>query len=349
MGQRPKGTDSEKRVVVIGGGTGSYAVLRGLKQYTSGLTAVVTMMDSGGSSGRLRDELGLLPPGDLRQCLVALSPDGQTTLTLRNLFLYRFDRGKGLNGHSFGNLFLSALMEVSGDVNQAVKIAGRMLGIKGQVLPVTLTDCHLCARLADGSVIVGESHIDVRTEKPQVPIESVFLDPQAEANLPVLEALAQADAIVIGPGDLYSSVIPNLLVRGIPEAIKASPAVKIYVCNLMTKAGETDGFTASMFVQEIMRYLGPGASLDYAVVNTGSFPAALLKRYAEEGALPVHPDLDACAELVSRVSTGDVMASGSLLRHDPAKLAGLVMDLVGRQPATLVGAGPRPALSSSAR
>ena len=328
MASRDSVADEEKSIVVIGGGTGSYTVLWGLKGYTSRISAVVTMMDSGGSSGRLRDELGQLPPGDLRQCLVALSPGESTAVTLRRLFSYRFSKGGGLDGHNFGNLFLSALMEITGDANRAVREAGRMLGIRGQVLPVTLTNTTLYARLMDGTLIEGEMNIDVREGNADVPIDLVFLDPPAVANEPVLEAIASADAIVIGPGDLYSSIIPNLLVDGIQEAISASPARKIYVCNLMTKHGESDGFTASRFIREIKGYLGEDAHIDCAIVNNSEFPPELLVTYQANHTYPVEPDLESCAELVPLVLPCPLVAAGRLLRHDSRKLAQAVMGLL---------------------
>src|SRR5947209_6409202 len=220
------------RAVVIGGGTGIYAVLTGLRHYTSNITAVVSMSDNGGSSGRLRDEFGYLPPGDVRRCLVALASDADSML-LRQLFEYRFEKGLGLNGHTFGNLLLTALTDILGSSDRAIDEAGRLLRIRGRVLPVTLTPTTLCARLTDGYEICGETDIDVRKDHHDVGIAEVYLRPHATVHPPVLEAIARADLIVLGPGDLYTSVIPNLLVRGVREAIAASDARCIYVCNVM--------------------------------------------------------------------------------------------------------------------
>ena len=228
---------SEKNIVVIGGGTGSYNVLSGLKNTPCRITAVVAMTDSGGSSGRLRDEFGHLPPGDARQALLALSPDDHASMLLRQLFNYRFDRGSGLDGHSYGNLFLTALPEITGSTEAAIREAGRLLGIKGQVLPVTLTNVSLCARLENGKEVIGEANLDRRTVDPDVPIDYVFLKPNAFVYPETAQALEKADAIVIGPGDLYTSVIANLVVDGVAAAIRRSPAKKIYICNLMTKLG----------------------------------------------------------------------------------------------------------------
>ena len=210
------------KIVTLGGGTGSFNLLSGLKHRDCRLTAVVTTMDSGGSSGRLRDEFGHLPPGDLRQCLLALSPDDHAGMVLRGLFNYRFDRGNGLDGHSFGNLFLTALTEITGSAEQAIDEMGRLLNIKGRVLPVTLANADLCARLRDGSAIVGETNIDRRGGGNGAPIDHVYLEPSAAVHPPTAAAIEEADAIVIGPGDLYTSIVPNLLVEGVTEALARS-------------------------------------------------------------------------------------------------------------------------------
>ena len=237
----------KKRIVVIGGGTGSHTVLSGLKSKNCDLTSVVAMSDDGGSSGRLRDELGQLPMGDVRQCLVALADDDSDSENLKRLFNYRFAAGKGLEGHSLGNLLLSALNEISGSADAAVREASRMLRIRGTVLPVTLSDSTLKAQLEDGSVIEGESCIDRRCGNAHSPISRVYLEPAAVAYSPVLDAIARADAVVIGPGDIYTSVLPNFLVEGVAEAVRESPATKIHVCNLMTKPGRATGLALRIF------------------------------------------------------------------------------------------------------
>ena len=318
---------ASKKVVVIGGGTGTYTVLMGVKNHTHDVTAVVTMADDGGSSGRLRDEFGHLPPGDARRCLIALSANRRVNRTLRALFEYRFDRGSGLNGHSFGNLFLTALTELTGSVEVAILEASRLLNVRGRVLPVTTDNVRLCATLEDGTVITGERNIDVRTVKPELSIRQVFLSPEATAYPPVLEAIGNADILVIGPGDLYTSIIPNLLVRGVPEAIQECRGARVFVCNLMTKHGETDGFTASRFVSEVCRYLGTSSALDWVVVNSEPFPDTLLKRYARERAHPVPYNLACCRHLGPQVIQEDLLAAGSLLRHDSRKLARLIIEL----------------------
>lgn len=321
-----------REIVVIGGGTGTYTALIGLKRHAVNLTAIVSMADDGGSSGRLRDEFGHLPPGDVRRCLLALSSD-DSAMMLRKLFEYRFDRGNGLNGHSFGNLFLTALTELTGRTEQAISEAARLLGVKGTVLPVTLSDSRLCAELEDGTVIYGESNIDIRAENPEGRISRVYLAPPAAANPAALAAFERADVIVIGPGDLYTSILPNLLVAGVPEAIERSPAIRIYVCNLMTKHGETDGFRASDFVREVQRYLGVASSLDRVIVNDSSdFPEYLLQRYALEKAFPVEADLARCADLGPQPHFYPLAATGTLLRHDPTKLARVILDIAEQTP-----------------
>jgi len=315
-----------KKIVVIGGGTGTYTVLTGLKTRSVELTAVVSMADSGGSSGRLRDELGILPPGDVRRCLLALASD-EVSQTLRNLFAFRFENGQELKNHSFGNLFLAALTEITGREDLAISEAAKVLQVRGQVLPVSLTNTHLWARLEDGTVIKGETNIDIRRVKPQLKIEEVFLKPPAEIYAPVAEALAAADLIVIGPGDLYTSIIPNLLVRGIDTALLASSAPVVYVVNIMTKHGETTGFAASDFAREIVRYLG--RKLDFLVVNRFAkpIPPRLRDRYQEEKAAPVTADVKRCSDYAVKVVGGNLVSAKSLLRHDPVRLAETILEL----------------------
>lgn len=318
----------EPKVVVLGGGTGAYTALTGLKRHTTRLTAIISMADSGGSTGRLRDEFGHLPPGDLRKALVALAPDDEASLMLRKLFEYRFDKGSGLCGHTFGNLLITALTEITGGTDQAIEEASHILNIRGRVIPVTLTDTHLVAETVDGHVIRGETNIDVREDDASVPIAKVCLDPPAEGNENAINAIEQADVVVLGPGDLYSSIIPNLLVRGIPEAIRRSNAAKVYICNIMTKHGETDDFRASDFIRQILKYLGAASALDYVIVNYHErLPSTVLKRYTETQSSPVSIDLSECYQLVPNLWVKPLTTIGAYVRHDPNLLADAVMDV----------------------
>lgn len=272
-------------VVVIGGGTGTFTVLSALRDYPLNLTAIVSMADDGGSTGALRDQYGVLPPGDVRRALVALSKSP----TLRELFNFRFKKGD-LEGHAFGNIFLSALSELKGDFASAVREASQVLNVMGEVLPVTLDNVRLYAKLVDGKIVKGETNIDIpRTSvRARAKIKKIWLLPKARINPDARQAILAADLIVIGPGDLYTSLIPNLLVGGVPEAIKKSRAKKVFVCNLMTKYGETQGFRAKDFVSEIEKYLGK-AVLNCAIFNNKKPAAAILVKYKKEKAEFVEP------------------------------------------------------------
>ncbi|HEU5424085.1 MAG TPA: gluconeogenesis factor YvcK family protein [Nitrolancea sp.] len=308
-----------ERVATIGGGTGSFTMLSELKRFTTRIYAVVSMADSGGSSRRLIDEFGRpLPLGDLRQALVALS---RSSRLWGDIFSYRFpDSDSGVvGGHSLGNLILHALQDQNeGDLLGALEDAEEILNTAGHVLPVTVDNITLCAELSDGSLVVGESAIDRPESRAVLPIRRVFLDPAARATPRARKALERAEKILIGPGDLYTSVIPCLLVEGVPEAIRSSDGEVIYICNVMTKHGETDGFAASDFVREIHHYLG--RRVDAVVVNTGSLPPELVERYARQGAAPVAADLDVLRTLVPRVLTGSVATSERLIRHDAERV-----------------------------
>ena len=318
----------KKRIVVVGGGTGNHTTLSGLKNEDCLLTAVVTMTDSGGSSGRLRDELGQLPPGDIRQCLMALASDDSHGNMMRRLFDYRFNSGNGLSGHNFGNLLLTALTEVTGNTITAIQEASQLLGISGEVLPVTLAKSTLVAKLEDGSELTGESTIDRRQDNLQVAIDYVYLKPKAYVYPPVLETIEQADAIVLGPGDIFTSVLPNLLVEDVPEAINRSKGVKVHVCNLMTKPAESDGFTASRFVRLLREYLGTTEPLDYLLFNSSPFPERILQRYSADGQYPVELDLEECNPVVRNVISQPLLAAGVKCRHDSYALARSIMEIV---------------------
>ena len=328
VNRRNKG--AEPRVVAIGGGTGLPIVLQGLKDLTSNLTAVVTVTDTGRSSGRLRSDLGVLPPGDMRNCLVALSDSSKL---LNDLFQYRFSQG-ALEGHSFGNLFIAAMAKVTGSFESAVRETSRILAIRGKVLPSTYDDLQLCAKLADGRIVEGE--VAVR-EPGKPPILDVFLNPpDARANEEAVNEILRADLIVIGPGSLYTSVISNLLVPAIPEAIRSSKARKVYVCNIVTQPGQTDGYSCADHIAAVERFLGKNV-LNAVLANSNLPPAPLLERYRDEGADLVRVD-DKIASHRVQVILDDLVENldhkrilwekQDLLRHDPEKLAELIWNLL---------------------
>lgn len=337
-------TSPTLRVVAIGGGTGLSTLLHGLKPYARrqppevDITAVVTVTDDGGSSGRLRREFNVLPPGDIRNCLVALSED---EALLSRLFDYRFPAGRGLKGHSFGNLFLTALTSVTGDFPRAVKVCSEVLAIVGRIYPSTAANVALEARLADGTVVSGESRISHSRSR----IERVSLKPRRCRPLPeTLEAIAAADLITLGPGSLFTSVIPNLLVEGIPEAIQASPAVKAYIVNLMWQPGETTGFSAADHICAILRH-APGRLLDQVAVNTRPISEELRRQYARKHAMPVELDLDRIRAMGLSVVSGDLLEETVKIRHSPAALARIALELAaeGRRRRLRQAAGNRPA------
>ena len=312
-----------KKVVVIGGGTGSYTVLKGLKNHNLDIVAIVSMSDDGGSSGILRDEFGVLPPGDLRKCIVALS---ESTETMKEIFQYRFKNGC-LQGHNLGNLLITALGDITGDYETAVEEVSKILNIKGQVLPVTFSNCRLCAELENGDIIVGETNIDIPKHDGNLKIKNIFLKPEAAANMKAIEAISNADLIVIGPGDLYSSVLCNLVVKGVSDAIRNSNAKKVYICNLMTKFGETNNFMVSDFVKEIENYLGKGV-LDYVIFNNSEMDANLLKQYENENAYPVRLDLEEASRLNVSLILENVITQPILIRHDSEKLANEILKIL---------------------
>ncbi len=314
--------DIEEEVVVVGGGSGTYNILRGL-QTTIGeglLTSIHTMSDSGGSSRRLMDEFGrTLPMGDLRQGLVAQSRNRRLW---RDLFAYRFSEGNstnGLGGHSLGNLILHALEELNDKrIMEAINDAEYMLNTIGHVVPVTLEQTTLCAELTDGQFIHGEDQIDVQQAQHRAPIQRVYLSPQPEITVRARKALERAARIILGPGDLYTSIVPNLLVKGTCAAIAESDAETIYIVNLMTKRGETDQYRASDFVRNLTQYLGQAP--DTVIVHTAPHSPSLIERYAAANAAPVIPDIDEVKKLCGRVIIGDFATEESLIRHDADKV-----------------------------
>ncbi|MGE5605707.1 MAG: gluconeogenesis factor YvcK family protein [Bacteroidota bacterium] len=312
------------KIVVIGGGTGLGSILRGLKEITPHLTAIVTVADDGGSSGRLRREFGILPPGDIRNCLVAMA---DIEPLMERLFQYRFTGSSDLSGHNFGNLFLAAMTEITGDFEEAIKESSKVLAVRGQVLPATLEHVILKAELEDGRIVTGESEIP----KSRVPIKRVFLEP-ADCK-PVDEAIAaikEAEIIILGPGSLYTSVIPNLLVGEIAGAIRSSTAIKVYVCNAMTQAGETDNYSASQHLKAIIDHAGRGL-VDFALVNNETINQEILERYSEEGAKPVRVDLENISSLGVKPLAAQIITKNNLIRHDGPKLARIVLGIYRTQ------------------
>ncbi len=307
------------KVVAIGGGTGLSNLLSGLKNYTHNITAIVTVADEGGSSGRLRKEFDILPPGDIRNCLVALA---DASGLMRRLFQYRFERGEGFEGHSFGNLFITAMKEVTGNFDVAIKESSKILAIKGQVLPVTLEKIRIKAEYIDGSTVEGEDVIP----KKVIPIKKISLSPQGvKANEEAVQSIKSADIIVMGPGSLYTSILPTLLVENITEAIKNSHALKIYICNVMTQYGETDGFTASMHIKALVEHTCPEI-LDCCILNSAASDSSRLLRYAEQKSFPVIPDSDVIENMGYWVVEDDLISRQDYIRHNPVKLVKKIME-----------------------
>lgn len=311
------------RVVAMGGGTGLPQVLTGLKREIGdriqSLTAVVTVTDDGGSSGRLREELKMLPPGDIRNCLVALA---EVEPLMSRLFQYRFRGEGGLAGHSFGNLFLAALAQVTGDFLSAIQVSAKVLAVKGTILPSTLDNVRLGAEGADGSVVIGEERLG---ESPK-PIRRVFLDPPECRPLPdVLEAIDTADLVVLGPGSLFSSVIPNLLVQGMADALRSSGALKVFVANLMTEPRETESFTLSDQVAALVEHAGPGV-IDGVLVHSRPLPERALARYRSAGSFPTCLDFDRVAAWGVWIQEADLLAPGEKVRHHPQRLGRALLE-----------------------
>lgn len=324
------------RVVCIGGGTGLSALLRGLKHHLSSpgtpprrpvisrLTAVVTVTDEGGSSGRLRRELGMLPPGDIRNCMVALGEDEQL---FTRLFNYRFAEGRGLSGHSFGNLFLTALTHITHDFAKSVRLSSEVLAIRGEIFPATLEDVHLKARRVDGSIVQGERNIT----RTRLPIERLFTMPSACLPLPeTLAAIRRADLITLGPGSLYTSLVPNLLVKGIPAAIEHSRAVKVYIANLMTQPGESRGYTAADHLEALRLHAGRQL-FDHIILNTRPLSPPLRRRYERDGAEPVANDLERVRAMGVNPIGRVLLVEDHFARHNSPKLAQVTLKLAQRQ------------------
>jgi uncharacterized cofD-like protein len=326
------------RVVAIGGGTGLSTLLRGLRRHVSApgespaatsaiadLAAVVTVTDDGGSSGRLRQDFNMLPPGDLRNCMVALSEEEDL---LTQLFSHRFRGGSGLQGHSFGNLLMAALTEITGDFAQAVQLASKILATRGRIYPATTANTTLVANMDDGSIVRGETKITASRQR----IVELTFDPPNPTPLPeTLEAIERADLITVGPGSLYTSLITNLLVDGVPEALGTARGVRVYICNLMTQANESVGLSASEHIQRIYEHTRRPI-FDFAIVNTGALSPDTLARYAAEGAAPIVPDVERIEALGLRCIVGDFASEENVVRHTATRLADVVLELAQTRP-----------------
>jgi len=317
-----------KKIVVMGGGTGNFTVLRGLKNFNVALSAIVSMADDGGSTGVLRDDLGVLPPGDVRQCLVALS---NSSKLLRSVMNYRFEQG-GLGGHSFGNLLLSALEKVTGSFEKAVEEVGRILYIKGKVIPITTHQVRLKMILKDRTLLEGEGKIYL-SDQIDRGYSSIFLEPYPKPNPHAIEEIMNADLVVIGPGGLHTSIIPNLLVKGVSQALIETRATIVYVSNLMNRRGQTTGFKVSDYHAEVMRYIGKDI-FDFILVNNQIPPKELIEKYMEEGEI-VKNDIT-CSRVISAPllgglgvkKKGDILMQRNLIRHNSERVAQEIMKIV---------------------
>lgn len=317
-----------KKIVVVGGGTGNFTVLKGLKNHNVDISAIVSMADDGGSTGILRDELGVLPPGDVRQCIVALS---NSSRLMRSLMNYRFENG-GLGGHSFGNLLLSALEKVTGSFEKAVEEVSKIMAIRGKVIPVTTNQTRLKMVLRNRKVLEGEKEIYLSQEIDQG-YHSIYLEPYPKANQEALSEILNADIVIIGPGGLHTSLIPNLLVEGITKALLESQAKKIFVSNLMNRRGQTTNFAVSHYVKELISFIGKDI-FDFIIVNKQQPPQELIEVYAEEGKL-VENDMTSDKRVIEANLLGEIekqasidLIKRSLIRHDPYKLAQELMQIV---------------------
>ncbi|MBD3379983.1 MAG: uridine diphosphate-N-acetylglucosamine-binding protein YvcK [Candidatus Omnitrophica bacterium] len=313
------------KIVVVGGGTGLSTLLTGLKKFTDNITAIVTVSDDGGSSGRLREDFDVLPPGDIRNCLVALS-DSEDLLGA--LFQFRFKEGKGLEGHNFGNLFIAALSRITGDFAKAIKESSKVLAIRGNVYPATLQKVRLVAKREDGRETEGESSIRQERESP---IDRLFLVPgDCKAVQEAVDAIREADEVILGPGSLYTSIMPNLLIDGIRKAILKSRAKKLYICNVMTEVGETDNYSVSDHVHALIKHTGPGI-IDCCVANITRIPRDLYDRYKLEDKFPVkldHKDEKWLRQEKVRLVKAHIASTKEFVRHDPDKLSETIIEII---------------------
>jgi uncharacterized cofD-like protein len=313
-------------IVIIGGGAGVATALTHLKK-VSNVTAIVSMMDSGGSSGKLRDEYGVLPPGDVLRCFSKLLPDDENSNKWRDFLNYSFRKGEGLKDHTLGNLLLTAAYDWEGGTSFGIEALSWLLNLEGRVLPVTLNNVELIARLSDGSEVSGEIVSALREHPAPREIEYITLSRRAQIFPPAAEAIHKADKVVIGPGSLFTSVLPNLLVEGVAEALAETSAIKIFVCNLVTDPAETNGYKASDFLQKISEYL-QDELVDYAIVNNGPMSDLARRMYETEQKFPVEPNIDAASQFVRRqIITGAFSTGKTYVRHDSEKLAQTILQL----------------------
>ncbi|NLY11661.1 MAG: YvcK family protein [Firmicutes bacterium] len=309
------------KITVIGGGTGLATMLRGLKEHSCNITAIVTVADDGGSSGRIREELGMLPPGDIRNTLTALA---DTEPLMEKLFQHRFSRGKGLNGHSFGNLFIAAMTEITGDFEEAIRECSKVLAVRGHVIPSTLETVQLRAEFCDGTEVTGESKIPLSNKK----IARVCLEPSnATALQEAIESILNSEVVVLGPGSLYTSVIPNLLVDGIVDALMKTNAARIYVCNIMTQPGETDEMTASEHLKALFDHSGGRKIVDYCIINNQRLTTAQRQKYSLEKAFPVVADLQKIEQYGVQPVLAPLINQSDLVRHDSLRLAEEILNI----------------------
>jgi len=318
--KKAKGT----KIVVFSGGSGGATILRGLKKHFHNPTGIVSMFDSGGSTGRLRDEFGILPPGDVRACILALAPEDKSLL-LRGLLNYRFTSKGDLNGHNLGNLILTALSDISGGEEKGIEALSKLLQIEGRVLPVTLDYAHLYAHLSNGQLLEGESAIDLRTET-DVLIKKVYIEPKVKIYQGAKEALQEADVIVFGPGDLYTSIIPSLLVGGVTKVLATTKAKLVYVCNIMTKPAETKNYDAAMHAREILRYAHK-EEFDIVICNQSPIRKDVLNEYAKEGKEPVRIP-ETLNQFTKRSIVENIVSTSNVLRHDSDKLAEVIKSAI---------------------
>ncbi|MBN2483783.1 MAG: YvcK family protein [Candidatus Omnitrophica bacterium] len=309
------------KIVTIGGGTGLSSILEGLKEYTANISAIVTVADEGGSSGRLREEFGILPPGDIRNCLVSLAEVPQL---MRDLFQYRFQEGNGIKGHSFGNIFITAMTQVTGSFRDAIEESSRVLAIRGRVIPASLANVRLKAEYVDGTSLEGEDKINQQHKS----IKNISLLPQdVQANPEALEVIKDADIVIVGPGSLFTSILPNLLIKAVKDALlKRTDIMKIYLCNVMTQHGETDGYTASDHLETLIGHAGRGV-LNTCLVNCGKLDPELLLKYAQEKSFPVLPDVSRIEKNNVLVFEDDIVSRTDYLRHDPFKTAKYIINI----------------------